>query len=184
MQHPTRILVVTATIAAISMATLAEARPGHRGPMSIAEAEARFAAQIQSADVDGDGAVSEDEFAQMEFEPGPRRGHQRRMRHHGDHPRREPRSEHLPALFEALDEDGDGSLSSAEFATLPETGRALRRANQFRAFDSNGDGQITTDDEPPHITKLRTLDSDGDGVISRDEVRELIRARRQEAGEI
>ena len=48
------------------------------------------------------------------------------------------------ALFDALDQDGDGKVTAGEFGRLWEGGDAARR--EFQRLDTNGDGILSRDE--------------------------------------
>ena len=75
-------------------------------------------------------------------------------------------------VLQALDTDHDGKLSSAEIQLAPQS---------LLVLDSNGDGQITTDELSPKpenagasadelVKQLMSFDKNGDGVLTPDEL--------------
>ncbi len=60
----------------------------------------------------------------------------------------------------ALDTDGDGAVSSAEFAAFAEFA--------FDAIDKNSDGSLSPDEVDDHVVgdAFRLLDDDGSGSVS------------------
>lgn len=87
------------------------------GAVTQAEIDAFRTAQIEAADANGDGAVALDEFATVYFE---------RMR------------PMMVDAFQSFDEDGDGSITSAE---LDE-----RFGDVVNRLDRNGDGALSPED--------------------------------------
>ena len=110
-----------------------------RGPVSIAEAEARSAERFAAIDADGDERISSAEFDDADL----RRGASKRGGHHRGKPRRDgnggkpDKAAMKEKLFARLDADEDGFLSQAEF------GKPVER---LRALDANGDGQVDRDE--------------------------------------
>ena len=68
------------------------------------------------------------------------------------------------ARLKAMDKDGDGKVSKAEFTGQPAA---------FDRFDTDNDGFLTKDEAIKGATaafdRIRAMDKDGDGKISRDE---------------
>jgi hypothetical protein len=87
------------------------------GSVTEAEVEAFRGAQLAAADTDGDGAVSLDEFATVYFV---------RVR------------PQMVDAFQGFDDDGDGSVTSAELEA--------RLADVVSRLDRNGDGVVNPDD--------------------------------------
>ena len=156
--------------------------PGHhpRLPISIADAEARAAERFGQVDADADGLISLDELSAAEFGDGDMRGP--RARHHrpgpakrrgpdDESPTPEQRAEREQHIFEALDADGDGQLSSAEFANRDTVLRSLRRQKMFTHLDANADGMLDASEFPPMLQRLKKMDTNSDGEVTRDEFR-------------
>lgn len=98
-------------------------------------------------DADGNGEITEEEFAAAEAPHHKKRPPMGRPGM-GDAPAAEQRARHHQALFEALDTDADGCVSSEEFAALHEVRTALMKEHMFQRMDRNGDGVITPDELP------------------------------------
>ncbi len=170
-------------------------------PISISEAEAKLIEIFNRADNDGNGTISTAEFAAAEM---PRSDHHRpdmgkRMRRHdayraemhrgtwsgGDEEgHTERRAEHEAAFFEALDSDGDGKLSMAEFDRdhQRDVKKSLMKSRAFEHMDSDGDGVLTMDEFSGRLARLQDLDVDGNGEVSRGELRDGMRARHDRKG--
>lgn len=102
-----------------------------------------------SLDTDGDGLVSQMEFAARETRRGPK-------------------------IFERADSNGDGAVSLDELqGAIDERAderhaRASERMQEmFGAMDENGDGLVTPEEANTHA--FAQADSNGDGFISEDE---------------
>ena len=96
------------------------------------------------------------------------------------HAAREPRAMRLFEQWKQADTDGDGELSRAEAAAMPDL------AANFDAIDRDGNGRITPDEvrawRTAHRSRPRNnvpsglsallakADANGDGVLSRSEV--------------
>ncbi len=96
-------------------------------------------------DADGNGEITEEEFATAE-QPHHGRGAHMGRPGMSNKPTAEQRAAHEQALFEALDADGDGCVSSEEFTALHEVRRTLMKEHMFQRMDRNGDGVITPDE--------------------------------------
>ncbi|MCZ6710707.1 MAG: EF-hand domain-containing protein [Gammaproteobacteria bacterium] len=175
------------------------ARGSHPGsmqfPISIADAEAKAAEVFANVDVNGDGEITQDEFAAAEMpkdHPGPwaRRffkqagKHQSNREHHDDTTRDERRAEHEAEFFEALDSDGNGELSAEEFDRehQHEVRRSMMKTRAFAHLDADANGVLSNAEFPGRASRLRDLDVDGNGEVSRDELRDGMRARHSQAG--
>ena len=94
--------------------------------VTAAEWDAWFAER----DANGDGVLTADDRPEWGERRGTREGRRGGFGHHGHH------GAHVGRLAEALDADGDGDVTRADFAAL-----AAR-------FDANGDGVLTEDELP------------------------------------
>ena len=64
--------------------------------------------------------------------------------------------------FQALDKDGNGSISRDEART--------RGATRFGRLDADGDGKVSREEFlGRHLRRFAGLDADGDGALTRDE---------------
>jgi Ca2+-binding EF-hand superfamily protein len=169
-------LLITASASAAFLLTAAvvTANPGeHRFPISVAEIEARQAAAFARTDSDGDGLISPAEFDAHEG-PG-RRAHRGGKRADQDDPQAQAarRAELDHQLFQALDTDGNGTLSQSEFSSqaLVEARRSTMRQYGFQRMDKDEDGYLSPQEFPPG--RLAALDADGDGMITREEADQL-----------
>jgi Ca2+-binding EF-hand superfamily protein len=82
------------------------------------------------------------------------------------------------ARLRAIDADGNGVLTRAEFRAHREQAREGRRSERFEAIDTDRDGQITQAELNAHQhamvdrhggQRFATLDADGNGAVSREE---------------
>jgi Ca2+-binding EF-hand superfamily protein len=187
-----RNLMIIGGAMAMSMAAMAAPEPGKlQFPISISEARERADSRFQSLDKDGNGVLSREEFAAAEWmgkrhsrghghmRPGARDG-KAGLRYRPDgadrgdrEAWRERRDATDAALFEALDADGDGTLSRDEFGTrqIREARRQAMADRLFDRLDRNGDGVISRDEFPDGVARLEAMDTDGDGVVTEAEAR-------------
>jgi Ca2+-binding EF-hand superfamily protein len=104
-------------------------------------------------DTDQSGSLSKEELQEMRRGPG----------RHG-----------FPKLQE-LDADRSGGVNFDEFKTSPFVQKLPPEEQEglFKRLDTDGDGQITPKDRPPHPRGgkglWKRLDSDGDGAVSFEE---------------
>ena len=99
------------------MQMLQRADADNDGSVTQGEVDAFVAAQVSEADADNDGAIALDEFQAIYLE-------QTRPR--------------MVDAFQALDEDGDGSVTTAELDS--------RFGSIVERFDRNDDGALSADD--------------------------------------
>ncbi len=164
-------ILLGAVTATAAFAALAD---GHRPefPLSVADARERADARFQAMDSDGSGEISPAELAAA---PGPE--------HRGRHPgwKRHGRTdddagfseEGDGALFDALDDDADGTLSRTEFSAerLREARREHARSRLFERLDRDGSGGLSRAELPDMSRRLAAMDADGDGTVTREEAR-------------
>lgn len=179
-------------------AVTASGGPAERFPIDLDALRAEAAERFSAADADGDGALSADEFANVDLrqlmddrglrprgsETGmpSRRGAARRQGMQTKAAKRE-------GEFAVADADGDGQLSQAEYRGLPAAVRAERerkraaaqrerRAGEFAAADADGDGSLSQEEFHGAPAAARAerqrrlfarLDADGDGQLTASE---------------
>jgi Ca2+-binding EF-hand superfamily protein len=157
-------------------------------PIDLAKAKAHGEKIFAMIDTNGDGKITEVEFLAFEPEHGPGRG----MGHHfgnggpgmgpgpmggkGGPPNWQ---EMNTELFKALDTNGNGELSPAEFAKLHETAQKLMREQAFKRLDTNGDGVLDKSEFPPMEKRLAAMDTNGDGKVTCEEMRAARAANEQ-----
>jgi EF hand len=132
---------------------------------------------IMSADLDGDGVVTEDELRQF-------LRYQHRMEKYAPGTRGPSMEEQIEAQVRKLmeaDADHDGKITFAEALNYAKSlaparsGQAFNlfaeRAREFMTLDTKGDGVVTLAQvEAAGEVFFRTVDSNGDGVVSPDEL--------------
>ncbi|MCY3795814.1 MAG: hypothetical protein OXG51_15770 [Gammaproteobacteria bacterium] len=155
-----------------------------RGPVSIAEAEARSAERFAAIDVDGDERISSAEFAAADL----RRGTFMRGDHH-----RKRWSGRAGLNFVDIDADGNGSISRDEFDAAKSAGhrrgkrsrdgdggkpdKAALKEKLFARLDADENGFLSQAEFGKPVERLRALDANGDGQVDRDERRSGHRKR-------
>ena len=123
-------LVVFLMVGAVAMPAMADGHGDHR------KGGERMKNAVKQMDANNDGAISFDEFRMPEGRDAP----EMRMDANGDGEisREEvtaiatQRTEEVMARFDAMDADGDGTVTQSE-----------RRRSAFNRMDGDGDGQIT-----------------------------------------
>lgn len=71
------------------------------------------------------------------------------------------------ARLAEVDASGDGALSIDEFETLYRDFTRHRMVDAFQALDADGDGQISPDEIDTRVSRLvERLDRDGDGAVT------------------
>lgn len=190
--------------ALLGLAALAAAEPhsrrGPEFPISVTQAKDRAEARFQKLDADGSGEISPQELSAaggLGGHHGPGfRGHAAMAGHRG--PGRRPDAEQRgewhrqhqadreamdAALFERLDENGDGKLTAGEFSMekMHDAARATLQERMFAHLDRDGSGGLSRDELPGMARHLAAMDTDGDGTVTRQEARDYHQARRQAA---
>jgi Ca2+-binding EF-hand superfamily protein len=152
---------------------------GKSKPQQVRDPEGLF----KSADANGDGKLSKDEFRAIFAKLG--RG------------RLKDKPELVDSIFKAADTDKNGFLSLAEFKALADRfkGRSAPEkpdhAALFKEADTNGDGKLSKDefetyfasfprlkDKPEIIRELfKEADADGDGVVTKAEFKAFVNSR-------
>ena len=178
---------VAACVTAAALTANLFAQP--RTPIDLGEVRAADEKRFAAADADGDGLVSEAEFAAMGTEDmvriarGGGRGDARRpgaglrpgqrdaMRARADARKEKRHADQAAREFEAADADGDGQISTREYEGIDQARRAARQTQLFARLDADGDGMLTRAEFPSVATRLETLDADGDGKVTPDEIR-------------
>ena len=175
------------------------------GPQSITikDVKAREDAAFKTADANGDGKLSLDEFVNMKRANGERgqdgrggppgdgghgmwgAGYGFRMgMRDGDCSKKDwmpsdaERTKFQDSLFTALDTDHNGQLSHDEFAKARDQIRPVMRKMAFARLDANHDGFLTQDEMPSFATHLEKADTNHDGVVTPDEMRAAHEAAR------
>jgi len=189
--HTVKLSVLAAAVLAIGGAAVALSQPPDaphgdwKFPISIADAEAKAAEAFSRIDADASGTISKAEFAAADMpmdHDGPRPRHHPRGRYADDDASGMHSEEHEAEYFQALDTDGNGQLSPAEFSRehRHEVHRSLMKSHAFEHMDTDHDGELSKSEFPGRLARLKELDADGNGEVTRDELRDGMRARHQQ----
>lgn len=133
--RPSRILLVAVALVALPGMALA-GQDGHRAQ----KMEQRF----QQMDQDGNGLVSEQEFA-----------------------------DHRAERITKADQNGDGQLSEAEFLASAQSRMQERARRMFARLDQDQDGSLSGDELTAKGPMFEKLDANGDGALSLEEMRDF-----------
>ena len=194
-------LSVTIAVCVTGAALVGNAFAGQKergaGPVDLGELRAADEKRFATADTNGDGLVSAEEFANVD--PRHMIGD---MRIRGDWGRENAgravartelrgvdredwrrriverqaaqekrRAEAKTREFETADSDGDGQLSTEEYGDMPARLKATRQRETFARLDANEDGMLTPEEFPRMAARLEALDADDDGQVTRTEMR-------------
>ena len=191
-------ITVAACVTSAALVANVFADPKERvKPIDLSELRATEEKRFAAADADGDGLVTEEEFADVDpgqifagvRQPNPRNrdgrrrgpgadgrpgadGEAMRERMQQRRARAEARRQEARARdFATADADGDGQLSPDEYGDMPATLKATRQSEMFKRLDADGDGVLTPGEFPSVAGRLAALDTDGDGLVTRSEMR-------------
>jgi Ca2+-binding EF-hand superfamily protein len=142
----------------------------HRGPIDLAQANERAARAFEKVDANADGQITQEELLAAGDDHMKGMGHRRHRGGWGHMPGAE-HADRSAETFAALDKDGNGQLSSEEFARLREVRAEQMKKGAFARMDRNGDGVLSKDEFPPFTAHLKELDTDQDGKVTREELR-------------
>ena len=145
------------------------ANPEERFPIAVEDIEAHRTEVFTRVDGNGDGLISAEEFSSADLRREDRPAGSMKHRPRPGHPFAS--AELDDALYAALDANGDGVLSRAEFSTgaMADARRMLMQEHAFARMDRDADGYLTPDEFPPGHTA--SIDLNQDGQITRDELR-------------
>ncbi|RKF16687.1 hypothetical protein D6850_03870 [Roseovarius spongiae] len=129
-------------------------------------------ATAQTAPAAGDQASADAQVIRADYRGDRDRGARHmRGKHHGKHRRGGFGGEMMRTLFDAVDADGDGTVTREEVDSY--------RASRLAEVDASGDGALSIEEfdtlyreftRSRMVDMFQHLDADGDGVISRDEM--------------
>lgn len=193
-------VTVAACVTSAALVANVFAGPKERAkPIDLSELKAAEEKRFAAADADGDGLVTEEEFANVDprqIFAGVRtpdaRNRDGRRRGQGAEGQRGPdrealrermaqrraeaetrRQEARTRDFATADADGDGQLSPDEYGDMPARLKATRQSEMFNRLDADGDGVLIPAEFPSTLGRLTALDTDGDGLVTQNEMRVL-----------
>ena len=192
-------ITVAACVTSAALVANVFAAPKERAkPIDLSELKAKEEKRFAAADADGDGLVTEEEFADVDprkvfagvRKPQARNRDGRRggpgasgrgpgrkaMRERMEQRRAEVEARRQEARsrdFATADTDGDGQLSADEYGDMPATLKATRQSEMFSRLDADDDGVLTPGEFPSLAERLAPLDTDGDGLVTQAEMRFL-----------
>lgn len=175
-------ITVAACVTSAALVANVFADPNERAkPIDLSELRATEEKRFAAADADGDGLVTEEEFANVDprqifagVRPPDARSRDGRRRGPGAErrgPDREAMRERMQQRrtevearrqeartrdFATADADGDGQLSADEYGDMPETLKATRQSEMFSRLDTDGDGTLTPGEFPSVAGRLAT----------------------------
>ena len=150
----------------ISPAEVAAAGPGAFGPMGMGGHHGRRHGPPMGPDRMGPGGMGPGGMGPGGMGPG---GPQAGDEDDGESGGRPGREQMLAAVFQRLDANKDGKLSTDEFTRLRDAQREEMQARHFARMDADGNGSLSRAEFPPMLAHLRTLDANKDGKVTRDE---------------
>lgn len=186
MMNKKMITVTTLTAAAVlAIPVLLSAQPEERpgaehfasadtngdGLLSLDEFLEASASRLASVDTNADGVVSSDELESAGGRFAARAASHRMERADtdGDGQLSRDELESAHALhFERADGDGDGFVSMAEMREA-RRGHRSGRVERLRELDTDGDRQLTREEAEAGDLDFDRLDRNGDGVLNRDD---------------
>jgi Ca2+-binding EF-hand superfamily protein len=141
--------------------------------IDLSAIEARASERFAAIDANDDGQVTLDEFKAAKPGHGPMgamgKGKRRMQRHMGGHKGAGGKGEQNGDLFAALDADGSGEISEAEFANRKAVHKAMRAERRFNKLDTDNNQVLTADELNARLQQLRALDTNSDGQVDREE---------------
>ena len=170
-------IAVAACVTSAALVANVFAGPKERAkPIDLSELKATEERRFAAADADGDGLVTEEEFANVDprrmfagvrppdtrDDDGRRRAEGRRGDREGMRERMAERRAERQARrqeartreFATADADADGQLSPDEYGDMPAKVKAARQTEMFNRLDADGDGVLTPGEFPSAVARL------------------------------
>jgi Ca2+-binding EF-hand superfamily protein len=179
--HKPQVIKIGLVITATSLSTVALAKDGQsRFPISIADAAARVSANFAKADIDNDGLLSKDEFAQLRPEQSRRKARSARKKRQEHPDRGGPKHSQT---WENKTQEMRAKLAQAypERAAQQAQIRAATALRMFELLDADDNGLVDAEEfvkadkrelgrQARQQAAFAHLDANDDGVLTPTEV--------------
>lgn len=175
--HRIKLIIVTFLLCSVAAAFAEAGKKSHRdAAIDLEQWREKAARRFAAADSDGDGRVTEEEFANAARAAGDGKG-KGKGKHKGKgkgkcskHGKKDgSKAEWREQVFAEADRDGSGELSREELADYHKAARRVGQRSHFARLDRDGDGILTEEELSAKLAHLTSLDKDGDGKLTGDE---------------
>ena len=170
------LIIVTFLLCSVAAAFAEPGKKAHRdAAIDLEQMQEKYARRFAAADSDGDGRVTEEEFANAARAAGDGKGkgkgkHKGKSRDKGKcgkYGKRDgSKAEWRERIFAEADRDGSGELSREELADYRKAKRRVCQRSHFSRLDRDGDGILTEEELSARLDHLKSQDKDGDGKLT------------------